>query len=195
MDEFPFGSEKHKEIIAWLKTLPVSLDLDEFRVVHACWDDSSLDIMQAYLDENNCFMDNAYYLYGSEMEPLYSAIESVLKSPEYKLPQGVSYEDARGQERDAARIFWWRDKNLPNAERIELRDTVLNEEQETSINKGRLRDEFMRVSKPTFVGHYYLHGDVEFTEDVAVLDYRDQVTAYRWDKGHKGFERKNFVMS
>lgn len=195
LDEFPAGSAAHTEMLDWLKTLPVAIDLPEFRVVHACWDDDSFDILSAYLDEQGCFIDDAYQLYGEEIEPIYAAIENVLKSPEYKLPAGVSYEDARGQERSEARIFWWRDKNRPNAERIELRDTQLTDKQKDTINEDRLRDEFMRVAKPTFVGHYYLHGEVEFTEDVAVLDYRDQVTAYRWDKGHKGFDRKNFVMS
>lgn len=195
LDEFPLGTEKHEEMISWLKTLPVTIDVGEFRVVHACWDDESLDILEPYLDSNNCFKEGAYHLYGDETDPVYSAIESVLKSPEFKLPEDVNYTDARGASRDAARVLWWREKTLSNLERIDLRGTPLTSDQEDSINSASsLREEFMRVAKPTFVGHYYLHGDIEFSQDVAVLDYKDQVTAYRWDAGHKSFSRKNFIV-
>ncbi len=36
-----FGSETHQDIIDWFMTLPLWLDLDGLRVVHACWHDAS----------------------------------------------------------------------------------------------------------------------------------------------------------
>jgi len=47
LDQIPFGSPKHREIIAWFTTLPLFLELDHLRVVHACWHQPSIDVLKA----------------------------------------------------------------------------------------------------------------------------------------------------
>ena len=44
------GSSQHRDIIAWFRTLPLYLDLDGLRVVHACWHPPSLDVLTEYTD-------------------------------------------------------------------------------------------------------------------------------------------------
>lgn len=46
------GTPRHKEIIDWFLTLPLWLDLDGFRVVHACWHPVFMDF-QALIGKGN----------------------------------------------------------------------------------------------------------------------------------------------
>lgn len=49
--ETPVGSERERdEIIAFLRTLPLALERDDLRVVHACWDDEALALLQLERD-------------------------------------------------------------------------------------------------------------------------------------------------
>ena len=46
LSDVPFGSPLHRSIIDWFMTIPLWLDLDGLRVVHACWSDDHI----AHLD-------------------------------------------------------------------------------------------------------------------------------------------------
>src|SRR5262245_49109162 len=39
------GSPIHREIISWFRTMPLWLDLDGLRVVHACWDPANMAVL------------------------------------------------------------------------------------------------------------------------------------------------------
>ncbi|SFI25561.1 metallophosphoesterase [Modicisalibacter xianhensis] len=45
LDQVIEGSALHHEHIAWFNTLPLYLDLDGLRVIHACWHPPSLQIL------------------------------------------------------------------------------------------------------------------------------------------------------
>lgn len=46
------GSEAHADAVAWFVTLPLWLDLDGLRVVHACWHAPSQQALANCLDEH-----------------------------------------------------------------------------------------------------------------------------------------------
>lgn len=54
------GSELHQSHIAWFKTLPLYLDLEGLRVIHACWHRPSLAVLSCYLDDRQRIRANAW---------------------------------------------------------------------------------------------------------------------------------------
>jgi len=44
-------------IVEWFKTLPLWLELEDFRVVHACWHEGKMKVLNPYLNEDNCLTD------------------------------------------------------------------------------------------------------------------------------------------
>ena len=52
LKEYPLGSKKHKDIISWFKTLPLFLELDDLRAVHACWHKDSINFLKNNLNSN-----------------------------------------------------------------------------------------------------------------------------------------------
>jgi Calcineurin-like phosphoesterase len=41
------GTPKHQDILRWFNSLPMWLDYGDFRVVHACWHQASIDKLQS----------------------------------------------------------------------------------------------------------------------------------------------------
>ncbi|PZQ45687.1 MAG: hypothetical protein DI551_06670 [Micavibrio aeruginosavorus] len=52
LEEFPFGSEAHKEAIQWFETLPIAYETDGFRAIHACWHDPAFEACAPYMRDN-----------------------------------------------------------------------------------------------------------------------------------------------
>ncbi len=183
LDEYEFGSAEYYDVIDWFKTLPVYIELDDFYVVHACWDDDMIDgVLPSYLDEDKVLIPEAYYAYGKKEDPIYTAIENVMKGPGHELPDGVSFYDKNGHERFEARIMWWAETQQEIGHKLDLTGIDLTAQSDKIAEYSeKIRLDFKKSAKPAFVGHYSLHGGArEMAPDVKVLDYKDQVTAYRW---------------
>ncbi|MFK0570398.1 metallophosphoesterase, partial [Endozoicomonas sp.] len=181
LDEFPFDSPEHKATIDWFRSLPLFLDLGELRVIHAVWHHPSFEAVSAWLDGNNCLLPSAYAPASDKNDPLYEAIEYLIKGIEIELPAGYSFKDKKGNRRTAARIRWW-DENATSWQQAvagtgnaKLPETPLPE------NTYRYRDGI-----PLFVGHYWLDGTPEtLSNNVACVDFSvaragGKLAAYRW---------------
>lgn len=195
LDEYEFGSEEYLEVIEWFKTLPVYMDFPDFRVVHACWDDENIAKMMPYLERDNTLIEDAYAAYGRKQEPFHSAFDSVVKGPEVKLPGDASYLDANGHTRTQGRVLWWASPQTPNSEKISTGKKPMDKKLAHELDMAeKLRLDFMTSSKPTFIGHYYLNGPARHvSNDVTLLDYHGQVTAYSWNEGDAKQTKNRFI--
>jgi predicted MPP superfamily phosphohydrolase len=50
LSEFPLGDNKTADVLTWMKSLPLYLEFDDFRVVHACWNESVIGKLQVATD-------------------------------------------------------------------------------------------------------------------------------------------------
>ncbi|MDA9556997.1 hypothetical protein N9R79_05780 [Vibrio sp.] len=87
-------------------TLPLWLELSDFRVVHACWDQRIIEqlkrIDKQYLSRED--LPKA----TTKGDFLYEAIETLLKGVEVELPHGVTFQDKDSNTRTATRVQWWK---------------------------------------------------------------------------------------
>ena len=191
-------SALHDEMIAWFKTLPLYLDLEGLRVVHACWHAASLETLGPLLDQRQCLREDAWRDTARKGTDAYNAAETLLKGLEIPLPPGERFLDKDGHERQHIRTRWWTQcagtyrsvAMLDDA----TRDTLPDEPVPGQVIPG------YTDGKPVFVGHYWLLGTPEPMSDrVACLDYtvtepapEGKLTAYRWD-GEAVIERDGLV--
>lgn len=185
LHEFPLGSAQHADAIAWMSTLPVYLDLGPLRVVHACWNDDYITTLAPHLDHGNRINTGLLNAYDRRIEPIYTALEETLKGPVVKLPDGITFQDTMGHDRDEARLQWWADVNKPLADIVDPRVANIPAQHHGKIRQAiALRNVFNAASKPTFIGHYSLSQPLRLLSDTIVgVDYRKHLTAYRWDDG------------
>lgn len=192
--DYPLGSDEYEDIVNWFKSLPVYIDLPDFRVVHACWDDEQIEVLDRYLEDDNSLGDKAMGAYRNMDQDFLQAMRAVIIGPFYRLDDDMIFEDFNGKSTQYARILWWSPSGTPD-EVIDFQGRPLDEDTSSKLAmKEKLKMDFMKSSKPTFIGHYYLPGPArELSNDIIGLDFREQVTAYRWN-GPKEEGQNEFVV-
>nr|WP_299242930.1 metallophosphoesterase [uncultured Halomonas sp.] len=202
LDQVEEGSALHREHIAWFKTLPLYLDLDGLRVIHACWHPPSLGALSDYTDGQQRILSDAWPALCRKDSAPFDALETAVKGLEIPLPKGYEFHDKDGNPRHHIRTQWWtlkqlsyRDLAMVPADQLEAIPTCPVPE---DVLPGYAGD------KPLFVGHYWLTGEPKpLNRYIACLDYsiaaghtqsasEGKLCAYRFNGEHT-LSRENFV--
>ncbi len=190
LNEFPVGSAGAKEVITFFKSLPLFLELDDFRVVHACWDDAQIEFLKKSLPDNKV-TDRFMIQANTKSTPAYEAIERVLKGVEIELPNGISFKDSSGKIRTGLRVKWW-DSNKTSLQELSTRPDLKLPNTDVDLSE---HIPFYPESSPLcFIGHYWLKGEPKpLTNNVICVDYSvaggGDLVAYRYEAAGNG----NFV--
>jgi hypothetical protein len=97
------------QYLEWFKTLPLWLDLGDVRIVHACWHEESMNLVERELGSNRFNALDQFMRASQKGNPLYDAIEVLLKGPEISLVDDGQppYLDKDGHRREQSRVRWW----------------------------------------------------------------------------------------
>lgn len=198
LDQVGEGSDLHKGMIEWFKTLPVYLDLPELRVVHACWHPKYLKTIGKFTDDKNRLFPEAWEASSRKGSLAYDTIETLLKGLEIPLPDGHCFLDKDENKRTDVRTKWWQTRNLtyrnlamiPESEI----DRIPHDPVEVDILPG------YDGEKPVFIGHYWMKGEpAPLSDHIACLDYSvagggpdRKLCAYRFD-GRSKVDPESFV--
>jgi len=167
-----FSQTEWDEWIKWLMRLPITLELPEFNVVHACWDKKMIDFLDPWLSQRELPYE-FFRLTSIPKSKEMIATEILLKGPE--LPLISKYIDIEGNERDKVRFKWWIDpigKPLKDIS-ISVSDQAKahNEFQFEYPIPSHISNTW-DIKKPVFFGHYWLEGDPIWNSEYACcLDY------------------------
>jgi hypothetical protein len=169
----------------WFKTLPLFFEDDNFRMVHACWDNDHIN----WLKKNFNSMSSAFLTEANNKNTqAYKVVEETLKGKEKKLPNGLSFTDKDGAVRELCRIKWWANEN-----NRKTYGQIMMECPEEIRDKEIPSDSVFHSyneKTPVFFGHYWLKGLPNIENDSAIcLDYSvakgGKLVAYRLDKNNE----------
>jgi hypothetical protein len=205
------GETIWKTYLEWFRHMPLFIERDGFRVVHACWDQKSIDfVRKANVRDKKCRLTNKFLEKAvREGTEAFDAVEILLKGKEIRLPRNhPGLYDKDHNLRKKVRVKWWMT--------VEQRKTVKTYDQVTRIDKKQLEKlkdieipvELLKELKeeggpedkiPIFIGHYWFTGTPRLLRgNVACLDYSvargGHLVCYRWD-GEKILDESNFVRS
>jgi hypothetical protein len=95
------GSALHADMIRWFRALPVALDLGGIRVAHAWWNETLVRRLGERLRDG---LDDAFLQTAARKDsPKWLAMEGVTKGLEAPLPDGMTFVNHRGVERNGVR--------------------------------------------------------------------------------------------
>ena len=100
-------SSLHRELVDWFKTIPLWLELDGLRVIHACWSEPDLAFVRQHVSALNSLTDELVVNASTETHQAYASVETLVKGPEVPLPNGMSFDDKGGHRRRDVRLRWW----------------------------------------------------------------------------------------
>jgi hypothetical protein len=184
--------------LEWMRTLPLWLELDGLRVVHACWDPPALAVTQEAIVRHGGISDTFLVEAHDSETLLYAALEILVKGKEMALPAGASFVDRHGVRRTRARVRWFDDPAghtqatyaLPAFEGIPATRLPARAAAEARP--------YPRTAPPVFFGHYWLAdpAPAPLAANVACLDYSVArggfLCAYRFD-GEAALSRERFA--
>lgn len=191
LDQVGEGSALHREHIAWFKTLPLYLDLDGLRVVHACWDPKSLEALYEHLDDQQCILPDAWPELTRKSTLAYDALETLIKGLEISLPAGNEFLDKDGNLQHNIRTRWWELEGITYRDLAMVPADAIHQIPHVPIPEDLMPG--YQGDKPLFVGHYWLDGRPKpLTPHIACLDYSiaglefdpgdfPKLCAYQWD--------------
>lgn len=168
--EFPPGAPETREVIGWLRTIPLLIERDGFRAVHAAWAETTVAALRDVLPALR--LDEAALVRSADkLDPLHALVEEVTKGPETRLPPGVSFFDKDGSERRKVRLCWWRGDARTWRE-VAMSVPDLDAIPETALPDHVRAHTYPEGAKPVLFGHYWMTGAPQLQAPNALcLDY------------------------
>lgn len=186
--------ELHQEWVDWFKGLPLWIEEEGFRVVHACWSPNHVDDLQSHLLDGVRLTSKVIEDGNRKGTGRYNAIEAVLKGPEIKLPEGHSFGDSSGKARKEIRIRWW-SPELTTYRAAYIGPKGADIPDLPIIDHKPLPE----PDRPTFIGHYWFDHRVPMapaSRRVVCVDYSvsegGPLAGYRFD-GDPNLSADQFV--
>lgn len=201
------GGER-RDYLEWFATLPLWLDLDGLRVVHACWHPQSIAVIERECGSSAPFGTLPHLVAASTKgHPLYDAVETLLKGPEISLVEHgqAPYHDKDGHPRGSARLQWWNCAGRTLRDLAEMGGNFTTADKkpypplpELELPEGR-QSYVYSDQVPVFYGHYWRSDSPErghdWTDYTACVDFSavkgGALTAYRWS-GEKTIRPENY---
>jgi len=191
------GAQKDlDEVLGFFASLPLWLELDGLRVVHACWEPNYIEQIRPLLSETLCLTPDFLIDANDPSTLAYDAVEALLKGVEYVLPEGAYFHDKDGHRRTAVRTQWWKNRD-GNVSDIALPKGIVQEPTASHPISAVDLVGYPEDAPPVFIGHYWFEGHpVQLSSNVACLDYSvaksGKLVAYRWS-GESKLRDDHFV--
>lgn len=175
---------EYLDTIEWFKTLPLFIETDDFRAIHACWCTEKVESLKKYLNSDNTLKEELWPSVKVKNTELAELIEVLLKGPEIRVPGRFKFVDGGGKSRRDLRVAWW----LTESEELSSilvtskahKESISGLEMSPSLNRYVYNED-----KIVFFGHYWFTGKPKILlGNVICLDYSagrgGNLVCYRW---------------
>ena len=189
--------EELEPVLDFFWSLPLWIELDGLRVIHACWDDQQVRRLKTE-HAGRTLTPELLKKASTKGRWEYDALETLLKGVEIPLPEGHSgFLDKDGTRRFNVRVAWW------NSEATTYREAFVGPEAARPTipadpTNGSHLVSYKAQERPLFLGHYWMTGELRLlTSNIACTDYSvaregGNLVAYRWG-GEAQLSASNFV--
>ena len=192
-------TDKHlADAINWFGTLPMWLDLDGLRVIHACWDDKAIATIKAARPKGEAITTEFLHSACRKGSALFNSVEIVLKGKEAALPKGEYFYDKDGHVQKNIRTRWYSPPEGQTYRTYALHSDEIPIDLPLAPSVIEAAVPYPPTAKPVFVGHYWLSAarPEVLADNVACVDYsvakEGFLCAYRW-QGEQKLSNDNFV--
>ena len=185
LKQFRNQQKEYNEYIEWFKTLPLYYETDQFRAVHASWDDENVKQLPD-VDENQPLSGEMLRQSAQKGSELYNAFDETLKGKEMELPKDLTFLDKDGNERMEVRIKWWENPNGHTLRSFAVGKSDHLPDHPVENFESFKDSHYKEDEKPVFFGHYWLMGNPAlYRNNICCLDYSvakgGKLVAYRFD--------------
>lgn len=154
--EFPLDSSKAREVLDWMRGLPLFIEEAGFRAVHAAWIPKAIDDLRA-VTASGVLSEDHLRRAAQKGDVLHGIAETLTKGPEAALPEGYSFTDKSGHVRRDVRLKWWGGGaktwcaaavSVPDPEQLS----------DIPLPNALQGNSYPVTERPIFFGHYWMTG-------------------------------------
>jgi hypothetical protein len=196
LKQFQNKQSEYKEFLDWFLTLPLYYETEDFRAAHACWDNDNIAFLRSELKDSRM---NEKILHRSVNmgTVLYRTIEETIKGKEIRMPEGMSFTDKDGIQRNEIRIKWWENPIKSTYRKISVISLKALPQKSIDLMQFDHSKYYKAEEKPVFFGHYWRTGMPRlYRKNICCLDYSvakgGYLAAYRFD-GENELSNDKFV--
>ena len=174
----------YEAFLPWLKRLPLFLDLEEIRVVHAAWHISSIALVSRSPVPDHSFIQAT----SVKDSPEKQAVDRILKGVKAHLPSGSVLRDRFGVARPKGRLRWWenlRGKPFSKALFSQMYGDSLEEIPDPKDIEQV--EPYPKEDKTVFIGHYCLEKHIpKINDNIVCIDGCVTCDKQLWGYRHTG---------
>ncbi len=184
LDPYP---EDKRSFLAWIKEMPLFLEMDDFRVVHACWHHELIEQFKSILGGNKIKDD---FLHRSAVPDTFEWIlmDRLLRGTHLRLPNDEVMVSRDGFKRRFFRTKFWAVEPQQFVDVVFQPDPLPEHIARIHLSEENHQDlvHYGEQEKPLFIGHYWCEGEpTPVSSNIACLDYSavkyGKLVAYRYD--------------
>lgn len=198
LEQYRDHPQEWDEALAWFLDIPLCLERDGLRVVHACWDQALIDDLRRERPDGR--IDEAFL--AASVRPgsrPFRILDRLTRGPHIPLPAGVAIHSGDGFTRQSFRAHFWAREPATWGDVIFQPDNLPDDlERRPLAPEERARLSYYGPEQPPlFIGHYWCEGIPALpTPNIACLDYSavnfGRLVAYRWS-GERRLDADHFV--
>lgn len=196
--QFAAYPEEQAEFLQWMASLPLFLEFETFRVVHACWHQDLIDRFQARYPDH-CINDDFLHRSAQQGTMEWVLMDRLLRGTHLRLPNDEAMISKDGFRRHFFRTKFWAENPFYYADVVFQPDPLPAHVARRQLSEQDYADlaYYGRDEKLLFIGHYWREGEPEpITDNIACIDYSavkfGKLVAYRYD-GEARVQRDKFV--
>lgn len=197
VNEFANYPDEWQDHLKWLRSLPLFVELDGIRIVHACWSEKAVEFVKQNLPPGKIKKEVFRKIYKNPGSELAKNIWLLTKGIQFKMPGDLKVINNKGVSPRSFRMRWWENPLGKTFEEISF-------ESKFHLPEYTIPHEILPESLPypegapiVFFGHYCRsNGPHIIKPNICCLDTciagSKTLLAYRWN-GESTLKPENLV--
>lgn len=185
VEEFRNYPDEWKDHVKWLRSLPLFLEINGIRVVHACWSEESIHFVRQNIPQGRIKKEVFRQVYKTPDSLMAKHIWQLTKGVQFRLPSDLKIKNNKGTFPRSFRMRWWEDPRGKTFEELSF-------ESKFAMPGYTIPAEILSEGVPypendpiVFFGHYCRHnGPFIIKPNICCIDAcingSKTLMAYRW---------------
>ena len=185
-----------EDSLEWIKQLPLFLEFEHFRVVHACWNKRIVKFVKRNLPGN--IMSEAFLHNSARPGTIENkVVEVLLSGVEIPVDEQTTVINSNGRRVDRMRIKWWLQPDSLRLQDVAMGDYRISSNRWLNGNEKTMFLPYAQNKRPLFIGHYCLREKAGLqSPNICCVDYcsyrKGKLAAYRME-GELTLREENMV--
>ncbi len=184
--QFKNYPEEWKSHRKWLRTLPLFLELEGIRVVHACWKEQNIQVIREELAPGKLPKSVLHDLVLAPHSSLSQAILQTTRGVHLIMPPDLRVFDHHRRNHHLFRIRWWKDPKNLTFQQLSFESKFRLPDYTIPAEILPETEPYSPDAPPVFFGHYCRgNGPFVIRKNLCCVDAcvtgKKRLMAYRWD--------------